>query len=89
MEEGRAPKTPDGTEGGPALVVRPPDYTEEEARQAQDEYEKSGRSMGQDQATSIACRPNAADAGNNRGVGDTDEKLAASNDCEMFPTPSS
>ena len=60
VEAGRAPKAPAGSEGGPALVVRPPDYTEEEARRAQEEYNKSGRSLEQDQADfdrlSAECR---------------------------------
>ena len=57
---GQAPKAPAGSEGGPALVVRPPDYTEEEARRAVDEYKKSGRSLEEDQADfdrlSAECR---------------------------------
>jgi hypothetical protein len=60
VEGGRAPQAPEGSEGGPALVVRPPDYTEEEARRAMEEYNKSGRSLEQDQADfdrlSAECR---------------------------------
>lgn len=47
---GQAPQAPEGSEGGPALVVRPPDYTDEEARKAAEEYRKSGRRLEQDQA---------------------------------------
>jgi hypothetical protein len=47
---GDAPTPPDGSEGGPAIVVRPPDYTEEEARRAAEEYRKSGRTVEQDEA---------------------------------------
>jgi hypothetical protein len=59
--EGRqAPEGADGSEAGPALVVRPPDYTEEEARRAMEEYRKSGRSPDQDLADfdrlSAECR---------------------------------
>jgi hypothetical protein len=60
VEAGRAPQAPEGSEGGPALVVRPPDYTDEEARRAAEEYQKSGRSAEQDQAEfdrlSAECR---------------------------------
>jgi hypothetical protein len=60
VEGGEAPPAPAGSEGGPALVVRPPDYTEEEARRAMEEYKKSGRSLEQDQADfdrlSAECR---------------------------------
>jgi hypothetical protein len=55
-----APDAPDGSKGGPALVVRPPDYTEDEARQAAEAYRKSGRTPEQDQADfdrlSAECR---------------------------------
>jgi hypothetical protein len=55
-----APEAPDGSEGGPALVLRPPDFTEEEARRAAEEYKKSGRTPEQDQADfdrlSAECR---------------------------------
>jgi hypothetical protein len=50
VESRRAPEAPDGSEAGPALVVTPPDYTEDEARRAAEEYKKSGRSLEQDQA---------------------------------------
>ena len=57
---GQAPQAPEGSEGGPALVVRPPDYTDEEARKAADEYRNAGRSLEQDQADfdrlSAECR---------------------------------
>ena len=57
---GQAPQAPEGSEGGPALVVRPPDYTDEEARKAAEAYRKSGRSLEQDQADfdrlSAECR---------------------------------
>lgn len=60
VEGGRAPQAPAGSESGPALVVRPPDYTEEEAGRASEEYSKSGRSLEQDQADfdrlSAECR---------------------------------
>lgn len=60
VEAGKAPQAPAGSEGGPALIVRPPDYTEEEARRAMEEYNKSGRSLEQDQADfdrlSAECR---------------------------------
>ena len=60
VETGRAPQAPDGSKGGPALVVRPPAYTEEEARRAAEEYQKSGRSPEQDEAEfdrlSAECR---------------------------------
>lgn len=59
--EGRkAPEGSDGSEAGPALVVRPPDYTEEEARRAMEEYRKSGRTPEEDLAEfdrlSAECR---------------------------------
>ena len=60
VEGGQAPEAPEGSEGGPALVVRPPDYSEEEARRAMEEYRKSGRTFEQDQADfdrmSAECR---------------------------------
>jgi len=60
VDSGRSPEAPDGAKGGPALVVRPPDYTDEEARRAAEEYKKSGRSPEQDQADfdrlSAECR---------------------------------
>jgi len=60
VEGGRAPQAPAGSQGGPALVVRPPDYTDEEARRASEEYSKAGRSLEQDQADfdrlSAECR---------------------------------
>ena len=59
--EGReAPAGAGGSEAGPALVVRPPDYTEDEARRAMEEYRKSGRTPEQDLAEfdrlSAECR---------------------------------
>jgi hypothetical protein len=59
--EGRqAPAGAGGSEAGPALVVRPPDYTEDQARRAMEEYRKSGRSPEQDLADfdrlSAECR---------------------------------
>jgi hypothetical protein len=60
VESRRSPQAPEGSEGGPARVVRPPDYTEEEARRALEEYKKSGRSADRDQADfdrlSTECR---------------------------------
>lgn len=60
VEGGQAPPGPEGSQGGPALVVRPPDYSEDEARRAAEEYKKSGRSLEQDQADfdrlSAECR---------------------------------
>jgi hypothetical protein len=50
VESGRAPQAPAGSQGGPALVVRPPAYTEEEARRAAEEYQKSGRTPEKDEA---------------------------------------
>jgi hypothetical protein len=45
-----APAAPEGSEGGPVIVVRPPGYNEEQARRAADEYRKSGRSLQKDEA---------------------------------------
>lgn len=45
-----APKAPDGAEGGPAIIVRPPNLTEEEAKRAAEAYRAGGRSLEQDQA---------------------------------------
>lgn len=60
VDGGQAPEAPAGSIGGPALVVRPPDYTDEEARRAMEEYNRSGRSLEQDQADfdrfSAECR---------------------------------
>jgi len=41
---------PEGSEGGPAMVVRPPGFTEEQARRAEEEYRKSGRTVAKDEA---------------------------------------
>lgn len=48
MEE--APKAPDGSQSGPAIVVRPPDLNEEEAKRAAEAYRAGGRSFEKDQA---------------------------------------
>lgn len=50
VEPGQAPPASDGSLGGPGLVVRPPDYDDEQARQAAEAYRKSGRTPDQDQA---------------------------------------
>ncbi len=47
---GDAPAAPDDSGTGPAIVVRPPGYNQEQARRAADEYRKSGRSLQKDQA---------------------------------------
>jgi hypothetical protein len=47
---GDAPAVLDGSESGPAIVVRPPGYNEEQARRAAEEYRKSGRSVEKDKA---------------------------------------
>jgi hypothetical protein len=47
---GDVPAGPKGSKGGPAIVVRPPDFTEEEARRAAEEYRKSGLTPEQDEA---------------------------------------
>lgn len=44
------PPAPKGSEGGPAIVVRPPDLNEEEAKRAAEAYRAAGRSLEQDQA---------------------------------------
>jgi hypothetical protein len=60
VEGHEAPQGAEGSEGGPALVVRPPDYTEDEARRANEEYRNSGRTPDQDLADfdrlSAECR---------------------------------
>lgn len=51
--EGRieeAPPAPEGARGGPAIVVRPPDLNEEEAKRAAEAYRSGSRSLEQDQA---------------------------------------
>lgn len=45
-----APPAPEGAEAGPAIVVRPPDLNEEEAKRAAEAYRASGRSGEQDEA---------------------------------------
>lgn len=47
---GDVPAAPEGSEAGPVFVVRPPDFTEEEARRAAEEYRRSGRTFEQDEA---------------------------------------
>jgi hypothetical protein len=47
---GDVPAAPAGSESGPVFVVRPPGYTEEEARRAAEEYRRSGRTAEQDEA---------------------------------------
>lgn len=60
VDSREAPQASGGAEPGPAFVVRPPDYTEEEARRAVEEYRESGRSPDQDLAEfdrlSAECR---------------------------------
>jgi len=46
----RAPQAADGSEAGPVYVVRPPNYTAEEARNAAEAYRNSGRTPERDQA---------------------------------------
>jgi hypothetical protein len=50
ISSGDAPAGPEGSEGGPTIVVRPPDLNEEQARRAEEGYRKSGRSFEQDKA---------------------------------------
>ena len=50
VSTGEAPAAPEGSEGGPAIVVRPPGLNEEEARRAAEEYRRSGRTVEQDEA---------------------------------------